>query len=79
MTTSEILIKIQQVFDSVFLDEVVVSPSLSALDVEEWDSLAHVSLVLAIEEKFGIRFKVGEVESTKNVGDLAEIIKGKVA
>jgi acyl carrier protein len=47
---------------------------LSASDVEEWDSLAHVSLILAIEHAFGIRFRVGEVEATRNLGDLAELI-----
>jgi acyl carrier protein len=42
--------------------------------VEEWDSLTHVSLILAVEQAFGIRFRVGEVESTKNVGDLADLV-----
>jgi acyl carrier protein len=65
---------LQEVFDGVFLQKVVVSPELSAHDVEEWDSLAHVSLVIAVEQAFGIRFRVGEVETTENVGDLANLI-----
>jgi acyl carrier protein len=74
MTKQEILAQLQSVFDNVFLDEVVVTEELSANDVEEWDSLSHVSLVLAVEEKFGLRFRVGEVEGTKNLGDLADLI-----
>jgi len=56
------------------LQRVEVSPELSARDVEEWDSLTHVSLIIAVEQAFGIRFRVGEVEGTKNVGDLADLI-----
>ena len=60
----EILVRLQSIFDDIFLDEVVVTPELSAHDVEEWDSLLHISLVVAVEEAFGIRFRVGEVETT---------------
>jgi acyl carrier protein len=70
--------KIQKVFDEVFLETVVVTPELTADDVEEWDSLSHVSLVLAIEQEFGIRFRVGEVEGTKNIGDLAALIEKRL-
>jgi acyl carrier protein len=75
MTSEQIYLQLQTVFDNTFIDEVVVSPELSAKDVDEWDSLAHVSLVLAIEEEFGLRFRVGEVEAAKNVGDLVSIIQ----
>ena len=74
----EILERLQQVFDDIFLDEVVVTPQLSAHDVEEWDSLIHISLVLAVEEAFGIRFRVGEVEATKNVGDFVALIEKRM-
>jgi acyl carrier protein len=74
MQQQEVLSKLQDVFDSVFLEKVDVTPTLSAQDVEEWDSLTHVSLILATEKEFGIRFRVGEVEATKNVGDLADLI-----
>jgi len=78
METKEIYLRLQQVFDAVFLDQVNVSPTLSAKDVDEWDSVMHVSLVLSIEDAFGITFKVGEVESTKNVGDLADLISRRL-
>ena len=75
MQLSDVYSKLQEVFDEVFLDKVVVTPELTAKDVPEWDSLLHVSLVLAIEQAFGIRFRVGEVEGAKNVGELAELIE----
>jgi acyl carrier protein len=78
MTRDEIYKKLQGIFDDVFLDAVTVTPELSAKDVDEWDSVMHVSLVLAIEEAFGIRFRVGEVEATQNVGDLAALIAARV-
>jgi acyl carrier protein len=69
-----VLARLQSIFDNIFLDDVVVTPELSANDVEEWDSLLHISLVVAVEETFGIRFRVGEVEATRNVGDFADLI-----
>jgi acyl carrier protein len=74
MQQQEVMAKLQEVFDNVFLQKIDVRPDLSANDVEEWDSLTHVSLILAVEQAFGIRFRVGEVESTKNLGDLAGLI-----
>ena len=74
MEQQQVLARLQSIFDNIFLDEVVITPELSANDVEEWDSLLHISLVVAVEEEFGIRFRVGEVESTKNVGDFADLI-----
>jgi acyl carrier protein len=70
----QVLSEMQRVFDDVFLDPVVLTPELSATDVPEWDSLLQVSLVVAIERHFQIRFRVGEVEATQNVGQFAALI-----
>ena len=78
MTQNEVLLRLQDIFDQVFLDKVIVRPDLSAKEVPEWDSLLHISLVASVEEKFGIRFRVGEVEATKNVGDFADLIVRRV-
>ncbi len=74
MNRTEVLTKLQEVFDTVFLEPVVVTPELSALDVPEWDSLTHISLIVAVEKALAVRFRVGEVEATNNVGDLADLI-----
>lgn len=74
MQQQEVIAKLQEVFDGAFLEKVVVTPELSARDVEEWDSLTHVSLILAVEQAFGVRFRVGETESANNIGELADLI-----
>jgi acyl carrier protein len=74
----EIYSGIQEVFDEVFMEKVLVTPELTAKDVDEWDSLQHVSLILSIEQKFKIRFRVGEVEGTKNIGDLVVLIEKRL-
>lgn len=78
MTQTEILTKMQTVFDDVFLDDVKVTPELSAKDVEEWDSLLQISLVLGVEKAFNVRFRVGEVEATKNLGEFANLIQRRM-
>ncbi len=52
-------------------------PQLTAADVEEWDSLSHVDLIVAVETEFGIRLKTGEVRGLKNVGDFVKVIAAK--
>lgn len=79
MQQQKILDGLQKVFDGAFLEKVTVHRDLSAKDVEEWDSLAHVSLILAVEQAFGIRFRLGEVEGTRNLGELADLIAKHLA
>jgi acyl carrier protein len=79
MTQEEIMFRLQSIFDDVFLDKVVVTPELNAHDVPEWDSLMHVTLMVSVEKSFGIRFRVGEVEATHNVGEFAQLIARRLA
>ena len=74
MNRPEIIATLQSVFDGIFLEPVRLTPELSAADVDEWDSLVHISLTLAVESAFGVRFRVGEVEATKNIGEFADLI-----
>jgi acyl carrier protein len=78
MNQSDIIAQLQTVFDNVFLESVVLTPVLTAKDVPEWDSLIHISLVIAVEKAFSIRFRVGEVETTKNVGQFADLILKRI-
>jgi len=78
LTQADVIAKLQTVFDDVFLDKVELTPALTAKDVPEWDSLIHISLVLAVEKAFRIRFGVGEVESAQNVGEFANLILKKL-
>lgn len=74
MKQAEVLAKLQEVFDGIFLAKVAARPELSAADVEEWDSLIQISLVIAVEQKFRVRFRVGEVEAARNLGEFADLI-----
>jgi len=74
MNQAEIIAKLQTIFDTVFLEPVVLAPEISAKDVPEWDSLSHISLMVAVEKIFGVRFRVGEVETAKNIGEFANLI-----
>jgi acyl carrier protein len=66
----------EDVFD---LDDLSVTSATTAEDIEEWDSLSHIRLVVAIERKFKIKFKTAEIEGLKNVGDLVDLIGVKAA
>lgn len=66
------------VFQEVFDDEsVVVTPELTARDVADWDSLSHIRLMVAIEQRFAIHFSASEITSFKNVGELVASIQAK--
>ena len=79
MTTEEIIAQLNPIFKDVLdNDNVVVTYNTTASDIEEWDSLTHIQLVVAIEKHFKIRFKSGEITAFKNVGDMCEAIKLKL-
>lgn len=79
MTIQEITAKLQEIFRDVLdNDSIVLTDTTSAADIEEWDSLANVQLVVEIEGEFGIRFTSAEIPSWKNVGDMARCISQKL-
>jgi acyl carrier protein len=71
----EVSDEILEVFREVFDDpSLVVSSETTASDVPNWDSMMHVSLMLAVERQFGIRFSSSEVAGLKNVGELQMLV-----
>jgi acyl carrier protein len=75
----EIYEKLTDIFREVFDDpEITINPETTADDIEEWDSMSHINLILMVELKFDIEFKQSEVMRFENVGDLAEAVRGKV-
>jgi acyl carrier protein len=79
MTQTEVISRLQPIFDELFMEKVELTPGLTANDVEEWDSILQISILLAVERNFNIRFRVGEAESTKNVGEFADLIARRAA
>ncbi len=68
-----------EVFRQVFDDpEIVLTPETTADDVDGWDSLSHVNLIVAVSSRFNIRFKPKEILGFKNVGDLAKCVESKL-
>ena len=75
MDQEEIYARLNKVFRNVFDDDsIVVRPRTTADDIEDWDSLEHITLISAVEREFRMKFKMGEISSMKNVGEMARII-----
>lgn len=71
--------KLTEVFHEIFEDESIeLRDDLVAADVEDWDSLNHIKLVVAIERAFGVKFKNREIASWENVGDMKRAIASRL-
>jgi acyl carrier protein len=60
-------------------DDLVVKPATTAVDVPGWDSMKQIEIVIAAEEKYGIRLKAREVDAMRSVGDLISLIDAKTS
>lgn len=75
MMTAELLPRLTDVFRDVFdEDSITISAQTTANDIDEWDSIAHISLIAAVEDAFGMRFSMKEVSGMKNVGEMLDIL-----
>ena len=79
MSREEILEKVNEVFREVFEDDsIIVKDETTADDIEDWDSLMHITLVSEIENAFGFKFKMKDVVGMKDVGEMLDNIKEAV-
>ena len=74
----ELLEKIALVFHDVFNDSIEVSLNTNASDIDEWDSLTHIRLMITIEAFFSVKFTVSEMSEMQNVSDLILILEEKL-
>lgn len=75
MTREEVFAQLNEVFRDVFDDDSInVSEHTTASDIEDWDSLMHISLISAVEDEFDMKFNMKEIVGMKNVGEMADII-----
>jgi acyl carrier protein len=80
MTDAEIMAALTELFHDLFADDtIVLTPDTTAGDVEGWDSIKHISLIVAVEDRFGIRFGTSEIEQLANVGELLAAIRQKLS
>ncbi|MCQ2419115.1 MAG: acyl carrier protein [Clostridia bacterium] len=78
MDERDIYARLNRVFCDVFDDDSIrISPRTTADDIEDWDSLAHISLIAAVERTFRVKFRMGEISTMKNVGEMVAIIKAR--
>ena len=79
MERIEILSIVEDIFRSILDDsDIILKDNTTANDIEEWDSLTHIQLIVTIEKRFGIKFKSKEILSWNDVGDMLNSIEMKL-
>lgn len=75
MDRASIFEKLTEVFRDVFDDgSIVLSDDTTAADIEDWDSLTHITLLATVEEEFGMKFSMKAVQRMQNVGEMVDLI-----
>ena len=76
----EIAARLQGVFRDVFDDEsIVLRDDMTADDIEDWDSLTHINLIVATEKEFKLKFNLAEIKGLKNVGEMVQLLERRLA
>ncbi|NML20456.1 acyl carrier protein [Pseudoflavitalea sp. G-6-1-2] len=79
MEQQQILEQLNEIFiDVLDNSDIKLTEATTANDIEEWDSLYHIQLVVAIEKHYKVKFTASEIQSWKNVGDMANAVKSKL-
>lgn len=78
MTKEEILLEVQSIISSLLKKDIVITFDTIAKDVDGWDSLSHITIISAVERKFHFKFKMKDVVSMKNVGEMVDIIMSNI-
>ncbi len=79
MTHEQIMETVQRIFCEVFDDDtLVIGDSTNSSDIEDWDSLEHIALVVSMEKEFDLKFDLKEVNELANVGEMVDLIASKL-
>ena len=79
MNETQILQALNEIYiDVLDNEEIVLQPETVAADIEEWDSLNHIQLIVTVEKYFGLRFQTNEIQQFKNVGEICDAILNKI-
>ena len=80
MTRDQIMAELQEICREIFeMPDLTIGESTTASDVPHWDSLNHLNVVAASEQRFGVRFRTSEIEGLKNIGDFVSLVAAKKA
>ncbi|MDO9182277.1 MAG: acyl carrier protein [Bacteriovorax sp.] len=72
--------KVQLIFQDVFDDKnLLVTEGMSAADIEDWDSLGNIDLIVAMENEFKVKFNIKDIQELQNVGDMIRLIEKELA
>ena len=78
MSREEVSKKVQDIFRDVFDDDsLIITDATNSSDIEDWDSLEHISLVVTMENEFDMKFDIKEVNKLENVGGMIDLIMSK--
>ena len=78
MTEADIYAQLTELFREIFSDDdIVLTPATTAADIDGWDSFNHISIIVAVETKFGIKMETREIEGLNNIGTLVAVIGRK--
>ena len=79
MTEIDVIKKLGGIFQDVFDDKsLIISNDTTAEDIDDWDSLAHITLIVAVEKDFNFKLTLGELQDLQNVGDMVGLIGKKI-
>ncbi len=79
MTHEEVMKKVTEIFRDVFDDDtLVIKDSTNSSDIEDWDSLEHIALIVSMEKEFNLKFDLQEVNKLENVGEMVDLIISKL-
>ena len=80
VNATQIYEQLTELFHDVFMrDDIVLTPELSAKDVEGWDSFKMIEIIIGVEERFSMKMNTREIDALKCVGDLVSVIERKIA
>jgi acyl carrier protein len=78
MDETAIYSALSEVFRDVFMHDVALAPALTAKDVPGWDSFKQIEIIVALEERYNIKFHTRELDSLQSVGDLVRVLAAKI-
>lgn len=79
MSREEIMTRLNEVFRNMFDDDsIVLNDNTTSDDIEDWDSLEHINLLVSVEQEFNMKFNMNEVTNMKNVGEMVDIIISRI-
>ena len=79
MTRENVYVELNAIFSDIFDEDIILFPETTAKDIEDWDSLEHINIIHAVEKRFGMKFKMGEISTMKCVGEMVDIILSRTA